>query len=97
MTAGSRTVMRDNFIIVGPSNDPAHVRDTATAVDVFKHFAAAGALFVSRADDSGTNIKELELWQTAGITAQGAWYIKSGSGMGDTLHIASKGSPHTNG
>ena len=60
--------LKHNFIIVGPSNDPAHVRDTATAVDAFKHFAAAGALFVSRADDSGTNIKELELWQTAGIT-----------------------------
>jgi tungstate transport system substrate-binding protein len=88
-------VMHNNFIIVGPSSDPANVRGTATAVDAFKHIAAAGALFVSRADDSGTNKKELELWSTAGITPQGAWYIKSGSGMGDTLHIASQKAAYT--
>jgi tungstate transport system substrate-binding protein len=88
-------VMHNNFIIVGPSSDPANVRGTATAVDAFKHIAAAGALFVSRADDSGTNKKELDLWSTAGITPQGAWYIKSGSGMGDTLHIASQKAAYT--
>jgi tungstate transport system substrate-binding protein len=88
-------VMHNNFIIVGPPNDPANVRGTTTAVDAFRHIAAAGAPFVSRADDSGTNKKELDLWSTAGITPQGAWYIKSGSGMGDTLHIASQKAAYT--
>ncbi|MGP6156310.1 MAG: substrate-binding domain-containing protein [Vulcanimicrobiaceae bacterium] len=83
-------VMHNNFIVVGPAADPAKIEGTATAVEALKRIAAVRASFVSRADDSGTNKKELELWQAAGITPQGAWYIKSGSGMADTLHIASQ-------
>jgi len=88
-------VMHNRFIVVGPSTDPAHVRGVATAVEAFKRIAAAGAPFLSRADDSGTNKKELELWQAADATPQGAWYIKSGSGMADTLHIASQKAAYT--
>ncbi len=85
-----RLVMHNRFIVVGPVADPAHVRGATTAVEAFSRIAASGAAFVSRADDSGTNKKELELWQAAGVTPQGAAYIKSGSGMADTLHIASQ-------
>ncbi len=85
-----KLLMHNMFILAGPSGDPAKVRGAATAVEAFKRIAATGAPFVSRADDSGTNLKELEIWKAAGITPRGAWYIKSGSGMADTLHIASQ-------
>lgn len=90
-----RLVMHNTFIVVGPPNDPAKVKGAPTAVEAFKRIAAAGALFVSRADNSGTNIKELDLWKAAGIVPQGSWYIKSGSGMSDTLHIASQKAAYT--
>ncbi len=90
-----RLVMHNSFIVVGPASDAAHVSGAASAVDAFKRIAVAGALFVSRADDSGTNMKELEFWKAAGITPQGAWYIKSGSGMADALHIASQKAAYT--
>jgi tungstate transport system substrate-binding protein len=85
-----RLVMHNAFIVAGPPADPAKVKGAATAAEAFKRIAAAKAPFVSRADDSGTNKKELELWKTAGVGPRGAWYIKSGSGMADTLHIASQ-------
>ncbi len=88
-------VMHNSFIVVGPTSDPAHVKGAMSALDAFKRIAAAGASFVSRADDSGTNKKELELWQAADVTPEGAWYIKSGSGMADTLHIASQKAAYT--
>jgi tungstate transport system substrate-binding protein len=83
-------VMHNSFILVGPASDPAGTKGAPTPIEAFKRIAAAAAPFVSRADDSGTNKKELELWQAAGVVPQGAWYIKSGSGMADTLHIASE-------
>jgi len=88
-------VMHNAFIIVGPANDPAHVKGAASAQVAFAAIAAAHATFVSRSDDSGTNSKELALWKAAGITPDGAWYIKSGSGMADTLHIASQKAAYT--
>jgi tungstate transport system substrate-binding protein len=83
-------VMHNGFIIVGPTGDPAKVAGVGNAVDAFRRIAASGATFISRGDDSGTNIKELEIWRAAGITPQGAWYLKTGSGMADTLHVASQ-------
>jgi tungstate transport system substrate-binding protein len=84
-------VMHNRFIVVGPA---AHVRGATSAVEAFTRIATSGAAFVSRADDSGTN-KELELWQAAGVTPRGVAYIKSGSGMADTLHIASQKGAYT--
>ncbi|HEX3466275.1 MAG TPA: substrate-binding domain-containing protein [Candidatus Elarobacter sp.] len=83
-------VMHNAFIIVGPADDPAHVKGAAGARDAFAAIARARAPFVSRGDDSGTNIKELALWKAAGVTPDGPWYVKSGSGMADTLRIASQ-------
>lgn len=88
-------VMHNAFIVVGPAADPAHVRGAATAQAAFAAIARAGAPFVSRGDDSGTNIKELALWKAAGATPEGAWYIKTGSGMADTLHVAAQKAAYT--
>jgi tungstate transport system substrate-binding protein len=85
-------LMYNDFVVLGPEQDPAGVRDAKDAVDALKRIATADAAFVSRGDDSGTNKKELELWKEAGIdvaSASGSWYRESGSGMGATLNIAS--------
>jgi tungstate transport system substrate-binding protein len=88
-------VMHNAFIVVGPAADPAHVKSTSVAQDAFAAIARAESPFVSRGDDSGTNIKELALWQAASMKPAGAWYIKTGSGMGDTLHVASQKAAYT--
>ncbi len=91
-------VMHNDFIIVGPASDPAGIKGDASAVDAFKKIAAAGATFISRGDNSGTNTKELSLWKSASIDPVGtkpAWYIQSGQGMGATLTIASEKSAYT--
>jgi tungstate transport system substrate-binding protein len=88
-------VMHNAFIVVGPAADPAHVKGAASAQDGFARIAAAQASFVSRGDDSGTNIKELALWKAAAVTPAGGWYVKTGSGMSDTLHVASQKAAYT--
>lgn len=88
-------VMHNAFIVVGPPSDPAHVKGTASAQDAFAVIARARAPFVSRGDGSGTNIKELALWKSAGITPEAALYVKTGSGMADTLHVASQKGAYT--
>lgn len=83
-----RDVMYNDFIIVGPSSDPAHVRDAASAPEALAAIAKHKAPFASRADDSGTNKKELELWAEAGLQPKGDWYLETGSGMGATLNLS---------
>jgi tungstate transport system substrate-binding protein len=90
-----RTVMFNDFIITGPEADPAKVADAATASDAMAAIAAAEAPFVSRGDDSGTHALEKKLWTAAGIEPSGAWYTESGSGMADTLRIASEKEAYT--
>ncbi len=87
-----RSVMVNDFIIVGPADDPAGVRGTALAADALAAIAAAQAPFASRGDDSGTHIMELSLWANANLTPQAAdpWYYALGQGMGDTLTIANE-------
>jgi tungstate transport system substrate-binding protein len=81
-----RPVCFNDFVIVGPASDPAHISGDTSAIDAFQKIAAAQAPFVSRGDASGTNTKELGLWTSAGITAVGQpWYFSSGQGMGATL------------
>jgi tungstate transport system substrate-binding protein len=93
MTAGhgiSRTeIAWNDFIIVGPEADPAHVAGRADATDALKAIAAAGAPFVSRGDKSGTDAEEKRLWQAAEITPSSAWYRDIGGGMGAALNAAS--------
>jgi len=83
-------IMHNDFIIVGPKDDPAGIGGMTVASDAFAKIAEAQSIFVSRADDSGTNKKELAIWKTAGVTPEGVWYLESGQGMGDTLRIASE-------
>jgi tungstate transport system substrate-binding protein len=83
-------VMHNDFIIVGPASDPAGIRGETVAADALSKIATAQAVFVSRGDNSGTNTKELGLWKKVGITPEGAWYVQTGQGMGDTLRITSE-------
>jgi len=80
-----RDVMFNDFIIVGPANDPANVRGLSSAKEAFSRIAATQSLFISRGDQSGTNQKELIVWEKAGVQPQGKWYLSVGKGMGDTL------------
>ena len=89
-------VMHNDFVIVGPSSDPAKIKGTATAVEAFKMISAAKAVFTSRNDKSGTNTMELSLWKSAGIaTPTGDWYLQTGQGMADTLRITSEKGGYT--
>jgi tungstate transport system substrate-binding protein len=91
-----RIVMHNDFILVGPAEDPAKIKGTKKAVDAFKKISSAGALFLSRADKSGTNSKELEIWKAAGINPEGQkWYQQTGLGMGQTLNVASEKKGYT--
>lgn len=81
-------VMYNDFVLLGPAADPAGVAGAANTAEAFTRIAAAGAPFVSRGDDSGTHVKELEVWRAAGIQPAGEWYISAGQGMGAVLTMA---------
>ncbi|HER26090.1 MAG TPA: sulfate transporter [Rhodospirillales bacterium] len=84
-------VMYNDFVIVGPKSDPAGIRGLTDALVAFRRIAETASTFASRGDDSGTNKKELGLWQAVGIDANqasGTWYRETGSGMGATLNTA---------
>src|SRR6266851_788153 len=79
------------FAVVGPASDPAGVRTARTAADAFHRIAATRASFISRGDSSGTHIKELSLWQAAGIAPPGkrdSWYVQTGVDQAATLRRA---------
>jgi tungstate transport system substrate-binding protein len=85
-------VMYNDFILVGPAADPAHVKGGNDITTALKAIADAKAPFVSRADKSGTHAAELRLWKDAGVdidAAKGPWYRETGSGMGAALNTAS--------
>ena len=88
-------VMHNDFVIVGPPDDPAGIKGTVSAAEALAQIASTPAVFTSRGDDSGTNKKELSLWKDAGIAPEGEWYLESGQGMGDTLRIASEKGTYT--
>jgi tungstate transport system substrate-binding protein len=83
-----RLVMYNDFVIIGPPDDPAKIKGLPKALDALKLIAQSQSRFVSRGDKSGTHVLELSLWKQAGIEPKGAWYIESGQGMGQTLGIA---------
>jgi tungstate transport system substrate-binding protein len=89
-------VMHNDFIILGPDDDPAGVADAPDALSVLRAVAETGATFVSRGDDSGTHKLELSLWEELGIEPTGeSWYLESGQGMGATLQIANQRDAYT--
>jgi tungstate transport system substrate-binding protein len=91
-----RIVMHNDFVVVGPQEDKARIKGAASAAEALKAIAAAGALFVSRGDDSGTHKKEKKLWGGAGADPGGkTWYLETGAGMGQTLQVASEKGAYT--
>ena len=88
-------VMHNHFGIVGPSGDPAGIRGGTDAVQALRTIAETRGLFLSRADDSGTNKMEVGLWARAGIEPSGSWYQETGQGMGATLNITSEKGGYT--
>ena len=84
-------VMYNDFIVVGPNNDPAGIKGSMDVVAALGAISAKAAPFVSRGDRSGTHLAELELWKQAGVdvaAAKGAWYREIGQGMGAALNTA---------
>lgn len=89
-------VMHNEFIIVGPADDPAGIADAATVEDAMRALADNGGPFVSRGDDSGTHALELGLWEATGIDPTGEdWYEETGQGMGATLQVANQRNAYT--
>ncbi len=89
-------IMHNDFVIVGPNDDPAGITGLSAAAESFQKIADAGATFITRGDDSGTNKKEISLWAETSADPNGQpWYIDSGQGMGATLIIASEKQAYT--
>jgi len=100
MTEGSGVnrliVMHNDFIVVGAPADPAAIKGAKSTPDAFKKIAAAGSLFLSRGDNSGTHAKEKGIWKAAGINPEGQkWYQETGLGMGQTLNVAAEKKGYT--
>jgi tungstate transport system substrate-binding protein len=92
-----KLVMHNDFIIIGPENDPAKIKGTKTAAEAFKKIYNSKSLFISRGDDSGTNKAELKIWKAAGLTPKKGttYYQETGQGMGQTLMVAQQKSGYT--
>lgn len=91
-------IMHNDFVVVGPTEDPAGINGLESAANAFTEIAASGEPFISRGDDSGTNKKELNLWAETALdpnTNNPPWYVESGQGMGATLIIASEKQAYT--
>ncbi|WP_066386943.1 substrate-binding domain-containing protein [Neobacillus mesonae] len=84
-----KRVMYNDFVLVGPSENPAGVSGKDIK-DALKKIADSKSIFVSRGDDSGTHKKELSIWEAAGVKPAGDWYVSTGQGMGQTLQVAAE-------
>ncbi len=85
-----REVMYNDFVIVGPGEDPAGIKGGSDAVAALEKIAETEATFASRGDDSGTHQAELRLWEQAGVQPSGDWYRELGTGMGPTLNTSAE-------
>jgi tungstate transport system substrate-binding protein len=83
-------IMHNDFVIVGPADDPAGILNADSAAGAFQEIFNSGTIFVSRGDDSGTHKKELEFWNLIEQQPEGESYLESGQGMAATLRIASE-------
>jgi tungstate transport system substrate-binding protein len=89
-------VMHNDFVVVGPDNDPANLKGVSRALDAMRKIFDARATFISRGDSSGTQQLELQLWKQAGLDPKDQpWYVESGTGMGQTLTIADQRRAYT--
>lgn len=83
-------VMYNDFVLVGPKEDPASIKLARTAAEAFANIANTKSMFASRGDDSGTHVAELAIWKAIDVQPSGSWYLATGSGMGATLNIAAQ-------
>ena len=83
-----REIMYNDFVLIGPADDPASISGAQTAAEALQRIGEVKPSFVSRGDDSGTHKKELALWSDAGVPPEGAWYREVGAGMGAALNTA---------
>ena len=88
-------VMHNDFVLVGPKGDPAGVSGERVIVEVFRQISRTESPFVSRGDESGTHIKEKQVWERADTQAKGEWYIRAGAGMAAALRMASEKGAYT--
>jgi len=89
-------LMYNDFVIIGPQDDPAKIKGMKSAVDAFKKITTSGSSFVSRGDQSGTNTMELAIWKKAGIDPKGQkWYLEVGQGMEKTQRVANEKKAYT--
>jgi tungstate transport system substrate-binding protein len=88
-------IMHNDFVVVGPPDNPARIIDARTIFESFQAINDSKSTFVSRGDDSGTHKKEMEFWNEIGISPQGDWYLESGQGMAASLRIASEKNAYT--
>ena len=89
-------VMYNDFVVIGPSDDPAKLKGTKSAAEAFKKIAEGNFLFVSRGDNSGTNTKELSIWKKVGLEPKGnKWYLEVGQGMEKTQRVANEKRAYT--
>ena len=93
--ARRQAVMANDFVLVGPANDPADVQSVQSIAVAFQRIARTRSAFVSRGDESGTHLKEREVWRQASIKPQAEWYIESGAGMAHALRIANETEAYT--
>ena len=89
---GRKDVMYNDFILIGPKDDPAGIYAEAPndAVKAFQMLSETESAFISRSDDSGTQKKELSIWENCGIEPAGDWYVEAGAGMGAVLEMANE-------
>ena len=88
--ADRRDVMYNDFVLLGPKDDPAGAGKAKSAPDAYRAIAAKESSFISRGDESGTHQKEKEIWASAGIVPRGAWYVEAGQGMGEVITMATE-------
>ena len=82
--------MYNDFVILGPADDPAGVKGMESAVAALEKIANSESNFISRGDDSGTHKKELSLWEKASVKPSGSWYMETGQGMGASINVANE-------
>ena len=85
-----RRIMYNHFVLIGPRDDPAGVKDATSPENAFKKIAETKSVFTSRGDNSGTHKKEMIIWGLTGVEPSGSWYRSVGTGMGPTLTIANE-------
>jgi tungstate transport system substrate-binding protein len=88
-------VAQNEFVIVGPESDPAGIGEISIAADAFLKFMDTETTFVSRGDNSGTHKREMSIWDLAGVTPEGAWYVEAGQGMGAVLTMTDEMEAYT--